>query len=60
MPDGECCPECVPEDPNCSTVICLKPDCKDGEQLVVPAGECCPQCHMKCAVEDCPAKSGVL
>ena len=44
MPEGECCPECVPGELDCSAVSCLLPDCDKGEKLVVPEGECCSEC----------------
>ena len=39
--------------PDCSTVSCLLPVCKEGEVLVVPEGECCPQCVPDCSAISC-------
>ena len=47
VPEGECCPICVPD---CSAVSCLRPVCKAGEKLEVPQGECCPICVNECEI----------
>lgn len=44
VPEGQCCPQCVPSTPDCSAVTCLKPVCEEDKELVVPEGQCCPRC----------------
>mmetsp|Transcript_8458 Transcript_8458/g.18238 ORF Transcript_8458/g.18238 Transcript_8458/m.18238 type:complete len:594 (+) Transcript_8458:139-1920(+) len=37
-------PKCSEEEPDCSAVSCIVPECKEGQVPIVPKGECCPQC----------------
>ena len=56
VPEGHCCPECVPDTLNCSAVLCILPVCNDCEEHVIPDGECCPVCQpivieIECGIE---------
>ncbi|KAJ8024771.1 Tenascin [Holothuria leucospilota] len=53
--EGECCPECVVEDP-CFNVQCTPPQCPDGFVVgsTPPPGECCVGCVDECAGTVCP------
>lgn len=31
---------------SCATVLCQRPICKTGEELVTPDGKCCPECQL--------------
>ncbi|CAH1799634.1 unnamed protein product [Owenia fusiformis] len=35
--------------PDCSSVVCVKPDCLPGIPTYTPAGKCCPICKMGCS-----------
>lgn len=51
VPEGECCPKCLPD---CSAVLCFKPECnKPGEVLITPPRECCPKCQQNCSAVSC-------
>jgi hypothetical protein len=40
---------------DCSAVLCLRPICGFGEELVVPPRQCCPVCQSNCMALTCPA-----
>lgn len=56
MPEGECCPQCLP-DP-CAGILCVAPVClpESGEVPFLHNGECCARCvplEEACATIEC-------
>lgn len=51
VPNGECCPVCVPHTDRCAAVDCLvQPVCKKGQKLKAVKGVCCPVCVSECKI----------
>merc|ERR1712000_338213 len=57
---GDNCCSCEssvqPPKPDCSAVLCARPECDDAANLYTPEGECCPMCRdTKKTMVDCAA-----